>query len=60
MYDVTKVETYQNAVQWVNDVRESMVIEPGIVLFGNKVDNVKNNPQRRQVTKAEASQFAQE
>ena len=60
MYDVTKVETYQNAVQWVNDVRESMVIEPGIVLLGNKVDNVKNNPQRRQVTKAEASQFAQE
>ena len=47
MYDVTNVETYEDAKLWLTDVRKAMDIEPGIMLLGNKVDIAKKTPTKR-------------
>ena len=60
MYDVTNYETFEDAKQWVFDVRRSMDAEPGIMLLGNKLDVAENVPHRRQVKRTEAREFAGE
>jgi len=54
VYDVTKGDTFQNALKWMEDLRASAEPECVICLVGNQVDRVEINPGLRQVPKEHA------
>ena len=58
VYDITVRETFLHVKKWLDELREHG--EPGIVvtLVGNKVDLVKADPSKREVSTEEALQFA--
>ncbi|CAF4820666.1 unnamed protein product, partial [Rotaria sp. Silwood1] len=56
IYDILKASTFQNIVQWYNELRSNVEIDCRIILVGNKFD------QRhiRAVSPSDAKQFADE
>lgn len=56
LYDITKNETFQHAISWLNDARSLSRKESSICLVGNKLDLRK----QRQVELVSASEFSQE
>jgi len=62
MYDITKRETFNNVENWIENVNESLGNNNDylIVLLGNKVDLVKDNPEARDVTEEEAKKLCEE
>ena len=62
MYDITKRETFNNVENWIENVNESLGNNNDylIVLLGNKVDLVKDNPEARDVTEEEAKKICEE
>ena len=59
IYDVTKERSFENITQWMVDLKQSAEPDLVIMLVGNKVDLVKNNPSMRKVSREEAIRFAQ-
>ena len=47
VYDVTKAETFTNAMKWMEELRASAEPECVIYLVGNQVDRVEINPALR-------------
>ena len=58
VYDVTKAETFTNAMKWMEELRASAEPECVIYLVGNQVDRVEINPALRQVPYEQAKTFA--
>jgi GTPase SAR1 family protein len=56
LYDITKNETFQHCLSWLNDARSLSRKESSICLVGNKLDLRK----QRQVELVTASEFSQE
>ena len=54
VFDVTNRGSFQNVVNWLNEIKENFN-SPSIILFGNKCDLPE-----RQVTKEEAEAFAKQ
>jgi small GTP-binding protein len=62
MYDITKRETFSNVENWIENVNDSLGNNNDylIVLMGNKLDLVKNNPEARDVSEEEAQKLCQD
>lgn len=62
MYDITKRESFSNVENWIENVNDSLGNNNDylIVLMGNKLDLVKDNPGARDVTEDEAQKLCQE
>ena len=62
MYDITKRETFSNVENWIENVNDSLGNNNDylIVLMGNKLDLVKNNPEARDVSEEEAQKICQD
>eukprot|EP00831_Metopus_contortus_P026753 TRINITY_DN2267_c0_g2_i6.p3 TRINITY_DN2267_c0_g2~~TRINITY_DN2267_c0_g2_i6.p3 ORF type:complete len:105 (-),score=22.73 TRINITY_DN2267_c0_g2_i6:93-407(-) len=52
VYDITKATTYEDAERWIKELRAHSEPNINILLVGNKLDIVQNNPGLRQVDKA--------
>mmetsp|Transcript_55046 Transcript_55046/g.98160 ORF Transcript_55046/g.98160 Transcript_55046/m.98160 type:complete len:230 (-) Transcript_55046:186-875(-) len=60
VYDVTRQPTFRNCATWVQEVREGASPDAVIVLVGNKVDLVEQDPSSRQVYHDVAAEFARQ
>ncbi|KAM3146791.1 hypothetical protein pb186bvf_000945 [Paramecium bursaria] len=60
VYDVTQEKSFQSVVKWMDDLRYQA--EPDVVMLvvGNKLDLIQNNPQARKVEKIDAQNLAQQ
>lgn len=60
VYDVTRSQTFQNCLKWLEELKQNA--EPHIVirLVGNKVDLVEKDPTARQVPYDSALDFARQ
>ena len=58
VYDVTKAETFTNAMKWMEELRASAEPECVIYLVGNQVDRAEINPALRLVPYEQAKTFA--
>lgn len=58
VFDLTRRATFAHVTDWLNDLRQ--IAEPDIVviLVGNKADLAAAEPDRREVTSAEAAEWA--
>jgi len=54
VYDITNRKTFNNVKYWLQSLLDSAEQEIQIMLVGNKVDLVEDDPRARQVTKEEA------
>jgi len=54
MYDISNRESFKNVESWLNEMKETCVIEPEIAIFANKNDLAS----KRQVTYEEGEQLA--
>jgi len=57
VYDVTNRKTFTDVKYWLDSLMDSAEQEIQIMLVGNKVDLVEDDPRARQVTKQEAQQL---
>ena len=63
MYDITNKDTFDTIDSWFQSINESLGTEPNnylVVLLGNKVDLVNNEPDKRQVTTEDAENICKE
>ena len=62
MYDITNKDTFDNLDSWFQSINESLGESNNylVVLLGNKVDLVNNEPDKRQVTTEEAENICKE
>lgn len=60
IYDCTKKISFQNVVRWLRELRDHASGDIVIHLIGNKIDLVADNEKAREVTRDEATEFAQE
>lgn len=60
VYDVTRQETFQSCSNWVAEVREGALPDATIILVGNKIDLVEQDPSTRQVYHDVAQEFARQ
>eukprot|EP01017_Pseudomicrothorax_dubius_P033925 TRINITY_DN4597_c0_g1_i1.p1 TRINITY_DN4597_c0_g1~~TRINITY_DN4597_c0_g1_i1.p1 ORF type:complete len:225 (+),score=41.88 TRINITY_DN4597_c0_g1_i1:20-694(+) len=60
VYDITRKQTYDYLTQWLEEIRNNADESAVILLVGNKVDLVEQNPSSRQVRIDEAQKFAKE
>ena len=58
IYDITKRSTYENVPSWIKILKSKCEKDCIIVLVGNKLDLVENNPKSREVSKEEAKTYA--
>ena len=58
VYEVTKHQTFVNAKRWAEELRFHAGEDIKILLAGNKLDIVKQNPSLRQVSREEAEKYA--
>ena len=58
MYDVTKRNTYDNVLGWLNDLRNCAEKGCVMALVGNKVDLLERSNRRREVSSEEAKELA--
>lgn len=58
VFDLSRRQTFQHAIDWLNDLRQ--IAEPDIViiLVGNKADLTQQEENKREVTKQEAEDWA--
>jgi small GTP-binding protein len=50
VYDVTRASTFQNVKYWIESLCNQAEQDICVVIVGNKVDIVKEDPTKRQVT----------
>jgi len=60
VYDVTKMNTFQSCLRWMEDLRLSAEPDIVIMLVGNKVDLVEKDPSARQVLYDVADAFSKQ
>ena len=60
VYDVTNRKTFNNVKYWLQSLLDSAEQDICIMLVGNKVDLVEDDPRARQVTTQEAQQLCQQ
>ena len=62
MYDITNKDTFDNLDSWFQSINESLGESNNylVVLLGNKVDLVNNEPDKRQVTAEEAENICKD
>jgi Rab family protein len=60
VYDVTKEKTFDSVQRWIEELKYHAEPEIVIILVGNKVDLVENNPSLRKVPKELAERLARE
>lgn len=61
VYDVTRRATFTHAKEWLDDIRSQSTDEEIVIcLVGNKTDQADADPALREVTFAEAAEFAKE
>ena len=63
LYDITNRESFDGLDKWITGIRDSLGKEENryvIILLGNKVDLVNNNPDLRKIDKSEAEKKCQE
>ncbi|CAE7381468.1 YPTC6 [Symbiodinium sp. CCMP2592] len=60
VYDVTRSETFRSCASWVQEVREGASQDAVIMLVGNKIDLVEQDPSLRQVYHDVAQEFARQ
>ena len=62
MYDITNKDTFDNLDSWFQSINESLGESNNylVVLLGNKVDLVNNEPDKRQVTTEEAENICKD
>ena len=58
VYDLTRENTFYSCQKWLEDFRQSAEPDAKIMLVGNKLDVIENNPELRKVSKDEAQRFA--
>lgn len=59
VFDLTRKETFQSVPAWVEEIRDHTERKIEVLLLGNKLDVVKENPRKRQVDYEEALQYAE-
>lgn len=57
-YDITAYETFQNLQRWVDKVHQEAERNCPIMIVGNKLDMVEEDPSLRTVTVEEAQKYA--
>lgn len=57
VYDITNRKTFQNLKYWLTTLLDSAEQEICIMLVGNKLDLVEEDPRSRQVSQQEAMQL---
>ena len=60
VYDVTNRKTFNNVKYWLQSLLDSAEQDICIMLVGNKIDLVEDDPRARQVTQQEAQQLCQQ
>ena len=58
VYDVTKKITFENCINWYNELKKNTENECVICLVGNKCDLVNGFPNRKEVSTEEGKTFA--
>ena len=58
LYDITNLESFNNAHQWIPILKSSAEPDIIIMLLGNKADLVDQSPELRQVGVEQAEEFA--
>mmetsp|Transcript_4377 Transcript_4377/g.5658 ORF Transcript_4377/g.5658 Transcript_4377/m.5658 type:complete len:96 (-) Transcript_4377:334-621(-) len=58
VYDITRKETFNNCKYWLESLKASAEQEVVIMLVGNKLDMVIEDPNLRQVAKEEGTRLA--
>ena len=59
VYDVTSRETFDELESWIENLMSKAEEEIQVILVGNKIDKVRQNPASRQVDIEEAQQLAE-
>lgn len=60
VFDLTKEKTFDNVSRWIEDIKNMAEPEIIIMLVGNKVDLVLQEPSLRKVPKEEGKKLAKE
>ena len=58
VYDVTQRDTFLHVKKWLDELKDHAEPDIQVILVGNKVDLVKEDPTLRQVPMEEAQEFA--
>ncbi len=58
VYDITKAQSFANTKRWAEELRFHAGDDIKILLAGNKLDLVKQNPSLRAVSYEEAERYA--
>jgi GTPase SAR1 family protein len=56
-YDLTEKETFQNSSDWLKDIQEYTDEKIVVMLIGNKIDLLEEDPARRQIPIPEIQKF---
>ena len=60
VYDITNEKTFENLKKWMEEVRMLSETDITLMLVGNKLDRVENDPSLRRVRKDDAKNFARD
>lgn len=58
VYDITKEVSFKNVKKWMDEVKDHAEPEIVIMLVGNKLDLVQQDPSQRKVKTEDAKEFA--
>ena len=59
VYDITRYETFKDLDDWLKDIKENLGEKENylIILIGNKLDMVEENPEKREVDEKDAKDY---
>jgi small GTP-binding protein len=60
VYDITKSQTFESLKSWLDNLKTHAEADIVIMLVGNKLDEVKKQPDARQVPRDVAEEFAEQ
>ncbi|EGR34378.1 hypothetical protein IMG5_014070 [Ichthyophthirius multifiliis] len=60
VYDITKENTFNSVQKWIDEIKNQSSSDIIIMLVGNKLDLVQNNPSFRKVSKEDAKNISLE
>lgn len=60
VYDITNEVSYQNLAYWLAEIRENAGEQCLVAIMANKVDIMFREPEKREVLKEQAEQFAKD
>ena len=60
VYDLTRENTFEKVGNWLEELPDLTKTDPVVVLIGNKLDLVKNNPSKRGVPQEKVRQFCRQ